>query len=339
MKAARIHEYGPPSVFRVEDVPDPKPGPKDVLIRIHASAVNPVDWKIRSGGQRGAIRYKLPWILGLDLSGEVVEVGAQVRRFQPGDQVWSSPSHRRPGCYAELIAVAEAEVGKKPASISHLEAAGIPLVGLTAWQCVVDAARLQAGQRALIQAGSGGVGSFAIQLCKHLGAHVITTCSERNAELVRGLGADEVIDYRSTNWWERVSELDFVLDSLGGEDRKRALAAVRRGGCVANITANLPKLTARYGPTGGLLVTGLGLVGFKLKGLARGVRARMVVKKCRGDQLDQIAELVDAGAIKPLLDKTFPLEQIADAHAYSETGRARGKIAIAISAEARQASD
>ncbi len=329
MKAARIHEYGPPSVFRIEDVPDPEPGRDDVLIEVHASSVNPVDCKIRRGGQRGAIRYRLPWILGLDLSGEVLAVGDRVTRFAVGDQVWASPTHRRPGCYAERIVVKEKELGKKPESLSHTEAASLPLVALTAHQCL-EAAGVAEGHRVLIQAGSGGVGSVAIQLAKRRGAHVITTCSARNADYVRELGADEVIDYREVDWREAVADLDMVLDALGVAERRQALSVVKKGGAVVSITAGLPGYTKRYGPLGGLVATGWAMLGYKLAGLFRGKRALAVLKRCRGDQLDELAALVDDGALRPHVSEIFPLEAIADAHTKSETGRVRGKLAIAI---------
>ncbi|MCA9609375.1 MAG: zinc-binding dehydrogenase, partial [Myxococcales bacterium] len=221
MRAARIHAYGAPDVLQVDEVPDPEPGPRDLLVEVHASSINPVDYKIRSGGQRALIHYRLPWILGLDFSGVVRKVGAKVTRFQVGDEVYGSPTHRRPGCYAELLCVDERQAARKPRNMTHAEAASIPLVGMTAWGALVVQGRLRAGEKALITAGSGGVGSFAIQLAKSLGAHVATTCSARNAELVRSLGADEVIDYREQRVEEVLSGYDYVLDALGGEERER----------------------------------------------------------------------------------------------------------------------
>src|SRR5688572_19401138 len=208
MKAAVIEHYGPPEVLHLGEAPEPICGPRDVLIEVHASSVNPIDTKIRRGGMRGVIHYRLPWVLGLDVSGVVKEVGSKVTRFRPGDEVYSSPTHRRSGCYAELVAIDERAVGRKPKNISHGEAAGIPLAGITAWMSVVEKARAAAGKKILVHAGAGGVGSLAIQIAKHFGAHVATTASARNTELVASLGADEIIDYTKQRYDELLSGFD-----------------------------------------------------------------------------------------------------------------------------------
>lgn len=332
MRAAQIHAYGPPEVLRVEEVPDPRPGPKDVLIEVHASSVNPVDYKIRYGYQRGVIWYKMPRILGMDVSGVVREVGAEVTDFAPGDEVWSSPHHLGGGTYAEMVAVNAREVARKPERLSHLEAATIPLVGLTVWQCLVDKAALQAGERALIQAGSGGVGTFAIQLAKHLGAHVTTTCSPRNFDLVKGLGADEVINYREQGFDEVLEprSIDVFLHAVGPEDRKRGLTVLKKGGRHVSIDGGIPARAKKVGAWLAIPWTGLSLVGFKLRATLAGRKSAMVTRKPLGAQLAEIAAIVDAGGIDPVIDKTFPLDEIAEAHRYIETGRASGKIAIAI---------
>ena len=194
MKAARIHRYGSANELRIDDVAEPTVGPHDVLIEVHAASVNPIDTKIRAGYQRAVVRKRLPTTLGLDVAGVVTGVGNEVSRFEVGDAVYSSPTHRREGTYAEYVAVDERQVARAPAGLSHLEAATLPLVGLTAWHCLVQAACLTRGERLFVQAGSGGVGVFAIQLGKHLGAEVATTTSKRNADLVRELGADRVVD-------------------------------------------------------------------------------------------------------------------------------------------------
>jgi NADPH:quinone reductase-like Zn-dependent oxidoreductase len=331
MRAARLHAYGPPENLLVEDVPPPPlTAPDEVRVAIHATAINPVDWKIRGGGQRGAIRYALPRVLGMDLSGVVTEVGAHVTRFAVGDEVYASPDHHRPGTYAEETVVPEAQLAPKPANLSHEEAASLPLVGLTAWQCIAEAVAARPGQRVFIMAGSGGVGSFAIQLAKHHGAHVATTCSARNEALGRELGADQVIDYRTTRFEDVLSDLDVVLDSRGHDATWRALPLVRRGGLLASIVSGLPGYTERYGATLGVLATGAHIARLRLAGIRHGVTARTVVRKPSGDDLAAIGRLVEGGAIRPILDRVFPLEEIAAAHAYGETGRITGKVVIRV---------
>ena len=331
MKAARIHEYGGPEVLRVEEVERPEVGPRDVLIEVHAASVNPVDWKIRRGYQRAIIRYKLPHVLGLDVSGVVIAVGAEVDKFVLGDEVYCSPTHKRSGTYAEYVAVDQATVALKPTSIDHQGAASLPLVALTAWEALVTKTGLREGERILVQAGAGGVGTCAIQLAKHLGAEVATTCSARNAELVTGLGADHVIDYNETKFDEVLSDYDVVLDALGGEQRARALTILRRGGRIATIVSGIPEASKRYGPTLGVIVVALGMIGFKIKSrLGHGVRTSWVLRPDDGDVLAEITALVEKRALVPVIDRVFELDEIAAAHAYSETGRARGKIVIAV---------
>jgi NADPH:quinone reductase-like Zn-dependent oxidoreductase len=331
MRAARLHAYGPPENLVVEDVPEPKVATAtDVRVRVHASSINPIDWKIRAGYQRGIVRIRLPATLGLDVSGEVLEVGAAVTRFKAGDLVYGCPSWRRDGAYAEQCVLDEGLLAHKPVSLSHLEAASLPLVGLTAWQCLLPRLAEKPGQRVLIQAGSGGVGTFAIQLAKHHGAWVAATCSAANAELVRALGADQAVDYKHEKWWEILPDLDVILDAIGGDERSRALRAVKKGGRIASISSGLPENSARYGPNLGALATGLGIAWFWLRGRLRGVDAMTLIKVTRADQLAAIAKLADTRVIKPVIDQAFPLDAIAEAHRYGETGRIRGKVVISV---------
>ena len=331
MRAALLSAYGPPENLEIREVATPRvERPDDVRVAVHAAAINPVDWKIRSGRQRGFIRYKLPWILGLDVSGEVLEVGSAVRRFRVGDLVYGCLDHRRNGSYAEECVTESGCLAPKPASVSHIEAASLPLVGLTAWQCLLPKLELRREQRVLIQAGSGGVGTFAIQLAKHHGAWVAATCSEPNHALVKELGADRAIDYRSENWWELLSELDLILDALGGEERERALRSVRRGGRMASIVLGLPTNTEKYGPVLGGAVTAWGLGGLWLRGRLRGVEAVSVVRRNNAGQLVAIGELVDRGVIRPVIDHVFPLEAIVAAHRMGEAGRIRGKVVLQV---------
>jgi NADPH:quinone reductase-like Zn-dependent oxidoreductase len=330
MRAARIHRYGDAGELVVEEAPRPECGPDDVRIEVHATSVNPVDAKIRKGGQRAVIRPSFPATLGMDVSGVVTEVGARVRDFAVGDEVYATPSHKRMGCYAEEVVVRAAEVAPKSRRLDHREAASLPLVGLTAWDVLVGFLRVARGQRVLITAGSGGVGTIAIQLAKHLGAEVLTTCSAGNAELVRSLGADVAIDYRAQRFEEVARGVDAVLEAVGGGDIDRALATVRRGGRVAIITAGLPDFTARLGPALGLLRMGVRYASLVVRAALSGRTLRLVTRDSRGANLRKLGELVDAGAIRPVIGRVFLLDEIAEAHRYLETGRAPGKVVIAV---------
>lgn len=330
VRAAIVREYGGPEVLRIEEVPSPAVGPRDVLIDVVASSVNPVDTKIRRGAMRGVIRYRLPWILGLDVSGVVAAVGAEVTRFRPGDEVYASPGHQRPGCYAEQVAIPERAIALKPRNLDHRGAAGLPLAALTAWACVMRPG-LSAGQRLFVQAGAGGVGSLCIQLAKHVGAHVAATCSAPNVDLVRSLGADEVIDYRATRYEDVLRDQDGVVDLLGGEERERALRVLRPGGYMACVTGGIPEHTKRHGPTLGALVAVADGARFTISAFARRrVRVFHPVRPVDGALLQRITELVEAGALRPVIDRVFSLDEIAQAHERSESGRARGKIIVAV---------
>ena len=328
MRAAQFDRYGPPEVLTVRDVSPPTVGPDDVLIDVHAASINPVDCKIRAGGLRGPVRLALPWTTGLDVSGVVAAVGDRVSGFAIGDEVYASPNVSRPGTCAEQVVVTASEVARKPANTSHVEAATLPLVGLTAWACLQP--HVQPGHRVLILAGSGGVGSFAIQLAKHLGAEVHTTCSPRNHQLVRDLGADAVIDYRTQRFEDVHDDLDLVLDALGGDERDAAIRACRRGGVVPCIVSGMPGFTQAYGPYLAMLAVVASTTRFFVKSWAAGVKPSMVLRAADGGQLAQITALVEAGTIRPVVDRVFDLADVADAHRYLETGRARGKVAIRV---------
>ena len=329
MRAIVVREYGTADVLREEDVPKPSPGPRDVLVRVCASSVNPVDWKIRSGGQRNIIRLEFPWILGLDVSGVVEAVGEKVTRFRVGDEVWSSPRHTRPGTYAEYVCIDEREVAKKPKSIGHDEAASMPLVGLTAYQCVVEKGRLQRGQTLFVHADSGGVGAFAIQIGKYLGAKVVTTCSAKNADFVKKLGAERVIDYTKEDFASVLSDVDVVLDSMGESAFEKNLAVTKRGGRISNITVDVPGLVERLGPFFSLFALVWTMIRFHVWPLlSKGIAFRHVIKRCDGEQLEILAKLVDEGAIVPTVERVFPLSEVAEAHRVSESHRARGKLVL-----------
>lgn len=336
MRAVSLPEYGPPEVLRVVDVPKPEPGRRDLLIRVVATSVNPVDTKIRSGGQRNVIRYRLPWILGLDVSGVVEAVGKDVRGFAVGDAVWASPTHRRPGTYADYVVVAAREAAHKPRALTHVEAASLPLVALTAYQCLFEHGRLARGQTVLVHAGAGGVGTAAIQLARHAGARVVTTASARNTELVRSLGADVVVDYATTRVAEVVRDVDLILDSLGEPAYAENLAAIRPGGRISNITLDVTDHVERYGTNLSLLTLGWSFARLHVRPwFDKRVAFRHVIKRCDGAQLRAIADLVDQGALRPVVDRVLPLESIVEAHHLSESRRVRGKLVVQLADEPR----
>jgi NADPH:quinone reductase-like Zn-dependent oxidoreductase len=329
VQAAVIHEYGDADVFRIEEVEKPTPGTHDVLVRARAASVNPVDTKIRSGSQRGVVRLKLPWILGLDVAGVVEAVGSGVTRFSVGDEVMSTPTHRRPGTYAEWIAIDEKSVAPKPKSVDFIEAATLPLVGLTAWECLVTRAKIQPGQKVLIHAGAGGVGVIAIQIAKHFGAYVAATASTRNVDFLLQLGADEVVDYTKEEFDQKLHDYDVVLESLGPDIAQRSLAVLKKGGILTSINTGLPAATERYGPNLGVLVVGMRVLSNAIgTRLFRGIRFTTVVRAADGNTLAELGKLVDARKIRPVVAQVFPLERIAEAHLAQETGRTRGKLAI-----------
>jgi len=329
MRAAVLESNGPPEHILLKEVPEPVlERPTEVRVAVKAASINPIDWKIRSGAQRGAIRLTLPWILGLDVAGHVLEVGSKVTRFKPGDAVLGCPNIRHRGSYAEQCVLDESLLALKPESLSFEEAAGLPLVGLTAWQCLLPRLRERPGQRVLVQAGSGGVGHIAIQLAKQYGAWVATTCSEHNRAFVEQLGADQVVDYKTQHWWEVVPDLDLILEALGGAELERAMKHIKPDGRVASIMSGLPENTEAHGPTLGALRTAFGIASLWVRGRLRGIDAVTVVKQTHTDQLEALVELAAQGVVKVHIDRTFPLAEAAAAHAYGETGRIRGKVVL-----------
>lgn len=308
MKAIRIHAYGGSDVLTYEEAPLPTVGPEDVLIRVHAAAINPVDWKIRAGDLQDFIPYKLPLILGWDVSGVVEAIGAQVTQFQPGDEVYARPNIERNGAYAEYIAVNASEIAFKPKSIDHVHAAAVPLAGITAWHCLFESAQLTAGQRVLIHAAAGGVGSYAIQFAHWKGATVIGTASARNRDFLLELGADQVIDYRDTRFEEGLEPVDVVLDTIGGEVQERSWQVVKPGGMLVSIISPPSEEQAA----------------------AHHCRSAYVFIQPRADWLTEIAKLIDAGQVKPIVDAVLPLERAAEAHELSQSGHTRGKIVLQV---------
>jgi alcohol dehydrogenase len=330
MRAAAINRYKQP--INLVELPRPEPGPGDLLVKVRAASVNPVDFKIRDGGVKVLIRQSFPLILGNDLAGDVEAVGAGVSRFRAGDAIYSRLDKDRIGAFAEYALVREAAAALKPKNLDYAQAASLPLVGLTSWQAMIDLGGLGAGQKVLIHAGSGGVGTFAIQLAKHLGATVATTASARNHELVRSLGADVAIDYKTTRFEDVVKDYDLVFDTQAGDTLLRSFACVKRGGVVVTI-GGVPD--AKFARAWGLslpIVWALGFMTRKIIARARqtGVRFEYLFMKASGEQLEKITALVEAGTLKPVLDKRFPFDAAKDALAYVESGRAVGKVVIEV---------
>jgi NADPH:quinone reductase-like Zn-dependent oxidoreductase len=306
MRAIRIHQFGGTDVLRYEDAPQPAPGADEVLVRVHAAGVNPVDWKIREGRLQGRIEHHLPLIPGWDVAGVIEQTGADVTSFKVGDAVYARPDIARDGAYADYIVVRASEVALKPASLDFIHAAAVPLSGLTAWQSLFEAGKLERGQRILIHAGAGGVGHYAVQLAHWKGAHVITTTSGRNAGFVRALGADEVIDYTGTRFEDAVRDVDMVFDTVGGDVQQRSWQTLKRGGILVSILA--------------LTVPG--------DAEQRGWRSAYVFVQPGAQQLAQLASLIDQGVVKPQVDNVMDLSDAAKAHILSQGGHARGKIVL-----------
>jgi len=308
MKAVRIHEYGGPEVLRYEEAPRPQAGSGEVLIRVHAAGVNPVDWKVRAGYAKDRLKYKMPFIPGWDVSGAIEAVGRGVSRLKTGDEVYSRPDISRDGAYAEYIAVKESEVALKPKSIDHVNAAAVPLAALTAWQALYDGAKLSAGQTVLIHGAAGGVGTFAVQFAKLKGARVIGTASKKNHDFLRSLGADEMIDYNTTKFEDVVHDVDAVLDTITGETADRSYQVIKKGGVYVSIL--MPPSQE--------------------KAAAHGIRAAHTFVQANVEQLAEIAKLIDSGKLKIVIEKVFPLAEARAAQELNAQGHTRGKIVLRV---------
>jgi NADPH:quinone reductase-like Zn-dependent oxidoreductase len=308
MKTVCIYAYGGPEVLTHEDAPRPYPVDKEVLVRVHAAGINPVDWKIREGQLQGMLHHTLPLVLGWDVSGVVESVGSAVTRFKVGDEVFSRPDISRDGAYAEFIIIVESEVALKPKSIDHIHAAALPLAGLTVWQSLFDAAGLTAGQRVLIHAAAGGVGSLAVQLAKWKGACVIGTASEHNHDFLRELGVDQPVDYKTVRFEEAVQSVDVVLDTMGGDVQERSWKVLKRGGILVSIASPPSAETAA----------------------ANGVRQAFVFTQPNAAQLAEIAKLVEAEKLKAIVETVLPLSDATRGQELSERGHTRGKIVLRV---------
>lgn len=314
MRAVVQHSFGGPEVLRVEQLPKPQPLPTEVLVRVHAAGVNPVDWKTRSGAGMAGVLGKPPFVLGWDVSGVVEEVGFGVTTLKPGDEVYGMPWFpRAASAYAEYVTAPSRQFVRKPASLSHEQAAAVPLAALTAWQALVDTAGVKVGQRVLVHAAAGGVGHFAVQFAKHLGAYVIGTARAQRHDWLTNLGADELIDYTRTPFEEAVADVDVVIDLIGeqGNTNIRSLEVLRPDGLIVTIPGGVsPELDAAA--------------------KAKGVRTSPFLVEPDGPALARIAELIDSGAVAVEVEEVFPLERAADAHIRGESNRTRGKIVLRV---------
>ncbi|AZF08538.1 Bifunctional protein: zinc-containing alcohol dehydrogenase [Pseudomonas sp. R2-37-08W] len=331
MKAFFIDRYGKQNGM-IGEVPDPAVGVHDVLVQVHATSVNPLDSKIRAGAFKLILPYKLPLILGNDLAGVVVRTGAAVTRFKPGDEVYARPPDAQIGTFAELIAVNEDALALKPSNLDMAQAASIPLAALTAWQALVETAQLKKGQKVLIHAGSGGVGTLAIQLAKHLGAFVATTTSTPNVEWVKALGADVVIDYKQQDFANELRDFDVVLNSLGTDVLEKSVKVLKPGGQLISLSG---PPTAQFAQAQGLpwvlgQVMRLLSSGIRRKARKQGVSYAFLFMHADGVQLQKITSLIEAGVIKPVIDRSFPFTSTAEALRYVEQSRAKGKVTITL---------
>jgi len=308
MKAIRIHAYGGPEVMVYEDAPRPIPATGDVLVRVQAAGVNPVDWKVREGRLQGRVNHRLPLVLGWDVAGVVEELGSGVTNLKVGDAVYARPDIVRDGAYAEYVVVRAQELALKPQSLDFIHAAAVPLAALTAWQSLFDAAGLSAGQSVLIHAGAGGVGHFAVQLARWKGARVVATASKDNAEFLRGLGADEIVDYHDTQFEEVIRDMDVVLDTQGGAIYERSWKVLKKNGIIVSLI-NQPsaELAEQYG-----------------------ARAAYVFVQPNAEQLTKISGLIDSGIVKPVVETVFPLAEARQAHLLIQLGHTRGKIVLRV---------
>lgn len=308
MRAVRIHGYGGPEVLVYEEAARPRPARGELLVKVEAAGVNPVDWKIREGYLRQMLSHSLPLIMGWDVSGIVAATGPEVTRFKVGDEVFSRPDLRRDGSYAEYIVINETEVASKPKTVDHLHAAAIPLAGITAWQSLIGTARLEAGQRVLIHGAAGGVGSYAVQLAKWRGAEVIATASAHNHDYLRELGADETVDYHHTGFEEAIGKVDVVFDTIGGETQERSWQLLNRGGTLVSIISPPPAEKAAI----------------------HGVRQAFVFIQPDAAVLEELTRLVDAGQLRVHLEAVLPLAEARRAQEMSQGGHVRGKIVLKV---------
>lgn len=338
MRAFVFDRYKQP--LHAADIAEPTVGEHDVLVRVEAAGLNHLDERIRLGEFAQILPYRGQIVLGHDLAGTVIRAGAKVTRFAPGDAVFARPRDFRIGTFAERIAVDEADVALSPHSISSTEAASLPLVALTAWQALVVHADVKPGQKVLIHAGAGGVGTIAIQLAKHLGAHVATTVSAGNTDFVRELGADVVIDYRSHDFEKELAGYDMVLDSLGGENLAKSLRVLRPGGIALGIAGPPTPAFADAAGLNPVVKLAIAALSRKVRAQAKklGVRYEFLLMEASGEQLHEIATLVDGGVLRPIVSRTYSFEETPEALRSLGAGGTRGKTVVTITPAAKKTS-
>ena len=332
MKAFILKRYGKKEKLELAEIAEPVLKEHDVLVQVHAAGVNLLDSKIRNGEFKLILPYKPPFTLGHDVAGVVTKVGSSVTKFKAGDEVYARPADHRIGTFAGSIAMNENDAAPKPKNLSMEEAASIPLVGLTAWQALVEKGNLKKGQKVFIQAGSGGVGTFAIQLAKHLGATVATTTSGTNIDLVKSLGADIIIDYKKDDFETILKDYDLVLNSQDTKTLEKSLRVLKPGGKVISISGPPDPGFGQQINANWFLKIILKFLsgGIRKKAKRHGVNFSFLFMRAQGEQLSQITKLIESGIIKPVMDKVFPFEQTNDAMSYVEMGRAKGKVVIKI---------
>ena len=332
MKAFTVDRYGKNETLRATDVPEPVLREDEVLVQVHAAGVNLLDVKVRNGEFKLLLPYKTPFVLGHDVAGVVVKVGRRVQLFRPGDEVYSRPDDLRIGTFAEFVAVKEASLALKPKNLTMEEAASIPLVALTVWQALVERTKLKKGQKVFIQAGSGGVGTFAIQLAKHLGASVATTTSTSNVAWVKALGADTVVDYKKEDFEKVLRGYDVVLNSQDGKTLEKSLNVLQAGGQLISISGPPTPEFAEESKAPWFVKQVMRALSFgtRRKAKQHKVGYSFLFMKASGTQLRQITPLFESGAIRPVVDKVFPFDATNEALAYVESGRAKGKVVIKV---------
>lgn len=332
MKALTFKRYGKSPDIGFADIPRPTPNPDELLVKIHAAGINPIDNMIPTGMFKPVLKFHLPATLGSDLAGVVMEVGSRVTRFKTGDAVFASLFDLGAGSLAEYAVVPERVAALKPVNLDFVQAASIPMVGLTAWQALKERAKLQEGQKVFIPAGSGGIGTFAIQLAKHLGATVATTTSTGNVPLVRRLGADKVVDYKQQEFEQVLRGYDTVLGTTRGDAIEKSVGILKQGGTIVSLVGPLDAAFARTRRLNFFLTFVFGLMSRKIMRLAakHGTTYSFLFVRPDGDQLAEIGELLKSERIVPVIDKVFPFEQAKEALEYLAQGRAKGKVVVSM---------
>jgi NADPH:quinone reductase-like Zn-dependent oxidoreductase len=336
VKAFVVNKYGP-NGLRAAELPEPQVRARDVLVKVSATSVNPLDKMVRNGDFKLLLKYKRPFVLGHDVAGIVTKVGADVRDFKVGDEVYARPRDLRIGTFAEYVAIDQDDLALKPKSLTLQQAAAVPLVALAAWQALVDVAQVEPGQKVLVHAGAGGLGSTVVQLAKHLGAYVATTVNSYDVDRARELGADEIIDYTKSAFSDLLRDFDVVLDSLGGFHLEKSLKVLKPGGLAISVVGPPdPAFADQVGQP--LLRPVMAILSRKVRKQARrlGVRYSFFFMRASGSQLRTLAALYDGGHLRPVMDEqSFRFDETAEALAYVEHGKARGKVVITLDEEAR----